>query len=155
TLVHNATELDHIRTDLAGAYCLANDIDMSSVANFVPIGNLDTPFTGTLDGNSHAISNLKIGTSATFQGLFGVLVGGTVKDLNLVNVTVSGPAQPDPEFTSEVGGLVGELGFEGVTATIARVSVSGNVSCAIDQCIVGGVAGYVGTSILSDLASSA
>src|SRR5436305_7940404 len=60
TPVHNAAELDGMRDNLAGVYCLANDVDMSSVANFTPIGDDDTPFTGHLLGNNHVIRNLTI-----------------------------------------------------------------------------------------------
>ena len=39
---------------------LAADIDLSTVDNWTPIGNLDYRFNGTFNGNNHTISNMKI-----------------------------------------------------------------------------------------------
>lgn len=71
---------------------LANDIDMSAVKNFLPIGTSKTAFNGEFDGNGKTISNLTIDAVAyNFQGLFGaVYTAGAVKNLTLANVDLSG-----------------------------------------------------------------
>ena len=49
-----------------------------------------TPFTGTLDGQGHAIRNLTITDELgqDFLGLFGYTIGATIRNLELVNLTI-------------------------------------------------------------------
>ncbi|MBQ9598444.1 MAG: hypothetical protein IJR33_01360, partial [Clostridia bacterium] len=68
-------------------YCakMMADVDISYISNWTPIAQ-SYGYTGTFDGNMHTISGLRINTSTTANlGLFGVINGGTVK-----NVAVSG-----------------------------------------------------------------
>ena len=58
--ITNATQLNEIRNDLSAHYVLHNDIDMSSISNWIPIGDADAKFSGTIDGNNYTIENLKI-----------------------------------------------------------------------------------------------
>lgn len=117
-LVTNAQQLDEMRNNLSAHYKLANTIDMSSVSNFTPIGNVATPFKGTFtcDTNSdgtpkHVIKNLKItvgeehkdlttvpewqayykkdGTSGWEAGLFGKAVNATFKNIVLLDVNIT------------------------------------------------------------------
>lgn len=69
---------------------LANDIDMSEIESFEPIGNgrATASFQGIFDGQGHVIDNLKVSVTAEdridnilFCGLFGTLVNATVKNL--------------------------------------------------------------------------
>jgi hypothetical protein len=150
--IHNATELNNIRNNLAGIYCLANDIDLSSIVNFVPIGDDETRFTGQLLGNKHAIRNLKINASAfTFSvGLFGVTDGATVQDLDLINANVTSSS----EVTDSVA--IGAIAGAVTNSTIARVTVSGRVTCQTGECLAGGIVGNAfGIDTLVDLRSSA
>ncbi len=63
---------------------LAGDINMGLVSNYAPIGiDTTTCFSGTFDGQGHVIDNLKVNTTAQNAGLFGCIVGGTVKNLVL------------------------------------------------------------------------
>lgn len=80
---------------------LIKDIDLSNISNWTPIGgNQGTPtdgtsaltklFKGTLDGQNHVISGMKITASANstqFTGLFNHL-GGTVKNLGMTNANI-------------------------------------------------------------------
>ena len=110
--------------DLADAYALANDIDASGTAGwndddgaqgFAPIGAvLAAPFIGSLDGQGFAIGGLFIDRQfETGVGLF-AHVSGSVQNLDLTGVDVSGGQQ--------TGGFAGLN--EGV---ITQVSVSGAV----------------------------
>ncbi len=49
---------NHEDYQLNGHYQLMNEIDMSSFANWTPIGTRLGRFSGTFDGNGHTISNL-------------------------------------------------------------------------------------------------
>lgn len=72
---------------------LANDIDMTDVTGFVPIGKGNFAFQGNFDGQGHVIDNLKMtldndyyykdgSTQKALIGLFGCIAqNGTVKNL--------------------------------------------------------------------------
>lgn len=146
--VRTPGDLNNVRNDLAGHYCLANDIDMSAVENFAPIGTSGNAFTGTLDGRGHTIRNLSIASSDKDIGLFGVVSAvdalAKISNLTLQNIRVSGLAAP-----STIGALVGEMD----SGIVIGIHVSGSVSCS--QCSeVGGLIGFNGTAkILQSSAS--
>lgn len=78
---------------------LTEDLNLDSIANWTPIGNVVNDFKGTFDGDEHTISNLKITGNETYQGLFGFNgKGGTIKNVSLVNANISG--------NNQVGGIV-------------------------------------------------
>ena len=74
---------------------LMNDIDLSGISYFPPIGKLYYPqgpelfFSGTFDGQGHIIYNLSIDKddAGAETGLFGRLQGATIQNLGIVNVT--------------------------------------------------------------------
>lgn len=82
--------------DYAGIYvALENDIDMSGISDFVPIGIWESGnyFCGVFDGKGHTIKNLTITTDIgnSNNGLFGTLAG-TVCNLNMENCYIKGSA---------------------------------------------------------------
>ncbi|WP_131913573.1 beta strand repeat-containing protein, partial [Celerinatantimonas diazotrophica] len=112
-LVNTLANLQAINTNLAGTYALSKDIDASATsswnsgAGFVPLGgdSNDTDassFTGSLDGQSHVISNLTIHHPSTNDiGLFGwVGTSGTIRNIGLEGGSISGK--------NGVGSLAGE-----------------------------------------------
>ena len=108
-------------------FVLDNDIDMSSVSNFVGIAN----FKGNFYGNGHVIKNLKISESSSGgdAGLFKSL-SGTVQDLGLENVTIT--TNNSYGYTPRqmsVGALVGEL-FNGKIENcyVSGGTISGNAT---------------------------
>ncbi|MGB7259074.1 MAG: hypothetical protein WBD48_13440 [Pseudolabrys sp.] len=138
-LIKTAAQLQAMKNNLAVSYCLANDIDLSSIANFVPVGDSVTSFTGNFFGNGHVISNLKINNSTTaFVGLFGSTRSGIIRDVNLVNVNVKGTAAG-----AFVGGLVAELFASAGVGRVEHVSVTGKVTCTDGNCVAGGAVGVV------------
>ena len=65
--------------------------DITLTDNWTPIGNDSNRYTGTFDGEGHTISGLQLSSIGSNNvGLFGYVDGGTVKNLNLTNVSVSG-----------------------------------------------------------------
>jgi len=117
--ISNATELQEVREDLDGDYVLIDDIDLSGIENFEPIGNVtDIPgfrtnrndehdaFTGTFDGDGHTISNLTIDRpNDDGVGLFGVVDGSALnEEVVIENVTLQ---NADVSGGSRVGSLVG------------------------------------------------
>ena len=55
---------------------------MGDQKNLIPIGDSVTPFTGTLDGKGHRIHSAYVSCKNKIAGLFGVISGGTVINLN-------------------------------------------------------------------------
>lgn len=111
---NNATEELNVR--------LMNDIDMSGVENFTPIGNVDTkPFTGTFDGQGYTIHALKVEQSENFAGLIGcVKAPATVKNLTLdAECSITGAAYC---------GIVGESIASGGNVTLTGLGNEGTVS---------------------------
>ena len=93
--IHTAEQLDAVREDMYGWYVLEEDIDLSALGHWQPIGQYEPDyeyadaewwvhaFKGRLDGNGHAIKGLRIeGESPFFQcGLFGALSNAQVHNL--------------------------------------------------------------------------
>ncbi len=119
------------------------DIDASTSSSwnsgkgFTPIGNGSVQFNGTYDGNGHTISGLYISLSAyEYVGMFGYIVQGTVKDLHLTGVNISG--------SSQVGGLVGYS----ETAMIDTCSVTGSIATSSSEYVGGLVGEATGSTII-------
>jgi hypothetical protein len=125
--ISDAQDLRGVSTN--GDYVLKDDIDMSGVSGFEPIGDRNdrtadrggSPFTGTFDGNGYTVSNLTIDRpDENYVGLFGAVGSeGKVENVGIENATVTGDGW--------TGGLVGFNGGE-VNRSYAGgdVSVSGN-----------------------------
>lgn len=144
-VLHNFSELELIGSDgtytLAKYYKLGANIDASPTqdpgynggAGWAPRGDLTTKFTGGLDGDGYSISNLYINRPETDNvGFFGAEDGnGLVKNLNLVNVDITG--------RDNVGALTGSrgVGSTGYRASM-YVTVEGVVNGANK---VGGIFG--------------
>jgi hypothetical protein len=107
---------------------LANDIDLSSVANWPFIGNaVSHPFSGVFDGQNHTISGLTfsaVNMSTAGAGLFGVLQSATIRNLT-VKTSAKGVSA-----TTCVAVLAGCIvdGTAGKPTTLDNVHASGQVT---------------------------
>ncbi|MBW6442786.1 hypothetical protein K0A97_03360, partial [Patescibacteria group bacterium] len=107
-----------------------------ATSGWFPIGNLSSPFKGTLDGQNYTISNLFINrSSGDYQGLFGYAGSGSeIKNLGLTK------GRWGQVFGSTiVGGLVG-YNYGSISNSYSLIPVSGSLS-------VGGLAGLNSGSI--------
>lgn len=91
-------------TDFSGKFFIMdNDISYGSSgsSNYTAIGTNGKPFAGTFDGKGKAISGILIynTTGITYQGLFGYINGGTVKNVTVANSQIGG--------NNYVAGIVG------------------------------------------------
>ena len=157
TPISDAAGLAAIGNDLAGEYELTADINLTG--EWVPIGNNDNPFTGTLDGKGHTISGLTYTVDKHWVGLFGA-VAGTVKNLAIVDANiygnehvgivagrVTGGGVIENVFTAgyvngrdHVGGIVGDAGDSDQTATVSNCLSAAYVLARDYQ--AGGIAGW-------------
>ena len=154
-----------VNENYLGDYCrdtyfkLANDIDLSNYSSnynsgkgWVPIGNFRNPFLGIFDGNGKVITNLYINSEDYYVGLFGVMGGGTVKNLGIESGYVKGHS-----YVGGIAGYGGKIencfnksvisatntfvgGIVGYGYTIKNCYNTGEISSA--DIYVGGVAGW-------------
>ena len=129
-----------------GSFVLMADIDCSSQI-WTPID-----FQGTLDGNGHAILNLKVngcgGTRADtydgnmvkydtyFSGFFNVLKNATVSNLKFLGTDIS-VETANPCFAGGIAGMM-----EGSTVTNCQIEGTIKVSTDAKSFGVGGIAGF-------------
>lgn len=106
------------------------------------------PFSGTFDGDGHTVSGIRIyksgsGWSDHFQGLFGYVTDGTVKNVTLADARITGK--------ENVGGIVGWLECDEGSPTIENCHVLSNVTIhavADESYFHGGIAGDSDGSVL-------
>ena len=143
---------------------LLNDIDMTDMPSWLPIGTQSKPFLGTFDGQGHTIKNIAIKTGKSYSGLFGSVSGATIQNFTLsgtltvsdgyqehgvvgyadastitnvhsnLNITAS-KANSD---TRHIGGIVGTLANN---STVTRCSYSGKLNDSGTD-TAGGIVGY-------------
>ena len=164
-LIQNSTDLQMFAELLnVGAYSdacfkLTQDIDMNGV-EYVPVKE----FKETLDGDGHVIKNLTISQSGTnMVGLISMLDGGTIKNLGIIDSTISGNKWvgafagktmnaviincfTDATVTganADIGGIVGMFNSSKMYNCYSFATVSGTGS-------VGGLVGSVNSSLNLD-----
>lgn len=124
-------------TALNAAACavLTTNIDLTG-ADWTPIGNASTIYTGTFDGQNHTISGMTLENAESYSGLFGN-VTGTVRDFTVTgSITITGD-----ETVSRVGGAVGSLGTASVGGTVSGVTSGVNITVSAGNDHIGGVVG--------------
>jgi len=105
-VINSAEEIAAIMADSSkwkNYYVLADNIDMSGIADQTPIGNYDVPFTGYFDGAGHKISGLDV-TSDSAAGLFGVVIGADIRNLTVDGKVTSTYAATDAESAKNATG---------------------------------------------------
>lgn len=142
------TDLQGISGALSGNYALGADIAASATSTwnsntgFLPLGNATTQFTGIFDGLGHTITGLAISRPGTdYVGLFGATGGATLRNVGLVNASVSG--------RSYVGGLVGQSGYKPASTVLSSAisnayTTGGTVtgSVIVQSYYTGGLVGW-------------
>ena len=138
-------DLNRVREILSANYELQNNIDFASCGasytsglGWEPIGilTIGSRFTGNFDGNDYIIKGLYIDRRVDYVGLFGYVDGGSIKDVGLVDVDISGKIG--------VGGLVGKFAGIGIENCFVSGIVNGERN----------VGGLVGESTSGELINS-
>jgi len=126
-------------TTIAGAtayssYKLAKSFDLDSLT-WTPIGSVEQPFKGVFDGDGHTIKGLFINTDLGYQGLFGYLLEGTVKNINILDGNITaGNVMINNDYN---GGIVGYNN----NGTIEGCTIAGTLTNTGNG--FGGIAGYM------------
>ena len=131
----NGTLTDGTAQNAAASAVLTTNIDLTG-ADWTPIGNASTIYTGTFDGQNHTISGMTLENAESYSGLFGN-VTGTVRDFTVAgSITITGD-----ETVSRVGGAVGSLGTASVGGTVSGVTSGVNITVSAGNDHIGGVVG--------------
>lgn len=152
TYIATKEELSAVRENPAGQYVLTQDIVFTpddfeeggafynDGAGWEPIGTRDVPFTGTFDGNGHAIQGLTVTAASdqnhTYAGLFGY-VSGTVQDIGRLTGTVM--AENGGSFDAYAGGVAGLL--DGGTVSGCHSDMTVTARSLDGKAYAGGVTG--------------
>jgi len=146
-IIYTLNGLNQVRNNMSAHYRLGADIDASPAAEWnggkgwEPIGYYNSIldyryFTGTFDGRGFVISGLCIKRSDCDNvGLFGVIDGAVIKNLELINVDITSGGQ-------YVGGAVGRV--DGRNSTVEDVHVTGSINTARPGTLAGDTGGVAG-----------
>ena len=122
------------QTDACAILC--DNIDLSGIETWTPIGSESTPYTGTFDGQGYTISGMTIENAESYSGLFGN-VTGTVKNFTVTgSITITGD-----ETVARVGGAVGSLGTASAGGTVSGVTSGVDITVSAGNDHIGGVVG--------------
>jgi hypothetical protein len=143
--ISTAEDLAAMQNDLAGAYILKADIDLSTYGEWNPIGGppMGNQFTGVfINPDGFIISRLRISSSASFSdeqtigfyaGLFGSLLEAYVDGILLENVYID-VSDFSGLLSSSAGGIAGSVS----KSVVSNCVVSGYI---IAQYFAGGIVG--------------
>ncbi|HUJ79237.1 MAG TPA: hypothetical protein VLY45_02850, partial [Nitrospiria bacterium] len=149
-IIHTATDLQGVSSNMAARYVLDADIDLGGIADFTPIGmsgsgsaNADPiPFTGALDGAGHTITGLAQVSANRSAGLFGLIgSGASIMNLRLQNARLTwnysgGTAAAGNPIPGMMGILAGRN-----YGTIENVTVNGTIVSTAAGSACGGIVG--------------
>ena len=125
-IINNEEQLRMMQVYLDSDYKLGADITLTDY--WVPIGNEDNPFYGSLDGDGHTIYNLTVPSGYKYGGLFGYVKETNFETNNFKNLRI---VNADIRGSTSAGALIGTItAQEGyswdkpqVTTQIANVHV--------------------------------
>ena len=120
TVVHNAQEFVNAMTDLDAKVILMDDIDLSELSSYTPIGNMSNPFTGSFNGNGYTISNLNLTVTDANSpiGLFGAIENADIRNVRIENATLQ-------DAMVLAAGILSGYAW---SSTIDNVSVDGTIN---------------------------
>lgn len=140
--IYTAEDLNNIRNNLSGKYILMNDIDLSVYENWEPIGTLEEPFTGELDGNEYLILNLTINVKTSedcYLGLFAYTQNAKISRVRIVNAKITA----EYISNSQAKAMVGILSGYDFRLTGTNLLASGNVCVSgFETSYAGGLFGF-------------
>ena len=141
-----------------GEVVLLNNIDMSDVTSWTPIGNAAITyngyttvsvasgyaFTGKFNGNGYSITNLTMKNASATKpcGLFGLLSGATVKNVNLGTPSDNSSIYVKTTARNNVGAICGISSNSYIEncKNYAPITIGGTSSSTMFS--IGGITGY-------------
>lgn len=131
-----------------GVVVLLNDIDASSIREWIPAGTKESPFKGTFDGRDHSIYNIGWTADASKYediGIIGYAEGAKIKNLKVGAegdvFTVSGNCA-----LVDFGGVAGHMEGGAVSYCTSNARIEYKASAAGGDVCVAGICGRLMTS---------
>ena len=151
-----------------GNFKLMRDLDLAG-EEWVPLGDISSPFSGMFDGNGHTISNFIVSASTSSAGLFGAN-SGTIKNLCVTEASITNGSTYASLFVGYNKGLIsycsasGNIDYSspymgGITAyqkdgSITYSSSAGTINNSNEKIsAVGGLVGYLTSTSSTTFAS--
>lgn len=126
---------ENVAKHLDAHYVLGADLNLGDLNDLQPIGNTTAPFTGTLDGKNHKIHSADISSSSNC-GLFGVVSGGSLKNINFSDSRLKAGRDG-------LGSFAGQIKMGTVVENCHAI----NISCTTEiYGYVGGIVGIVSSA---------
>jgi hypothetical protein len=124
-----------------GDFVLQNDLDFTNVEFITPF---TSAFTGSFDGQGFTISNITITESRLYNGVFGYISSGTLKDFTLDNIQIGTVEKPVSTSSSTKTGIV--AGYQASSlSTIDNVTIkNSNIYLSTSSSLYAYVGGVVG-----------
>ncbi len=161
-----ADEVQAVKDNPTSVFKVGSDIDLSSIANFIPIGGCsgdytcgngaDDPFTGSFDGDGYCIQSLNIDTDKNRVGFFGyVETNAVITNIKFQNASIK--VEKSGSDLREIGGVVGRVydSSRSSNISIAGIDFHGNIQATQNGNFrtrnIGGLLGYVGYADISNL----
>ena len=163
--IYNLDDYNLIKKYKTAAFIFMNDIDFSGVSDYMPIGDFNAPFCGTLLGNGKLIKNLVIDNSdadadeGSFTGLIGMHSNGLIASLTLdssccikgnsnvggfAGAVISGSIE-DCINNATIEGENGIGGIVGVCMTISIKNCINNGELIIEEDYQSNIGGIIGS----------
>ena len=159
-IISTKSDLNDARYLPTSYFSVANDIVFTesdfaesgdfynSGEGFIPIGTVDTPFSGVFDGNGYAVEGLYqniSNASGVLAGLFGYIDSAAVRNLGLEGSSISADCSAGYSY---VGGIVGHaIGSSTITGCYNTGDISSSGS---PYCNVGGIAGKADSNTIEN-----
>jgi hypothetical protein len=155
--ISNCTDLQNMNNALSANYFLMNDINCTDSMSWIDYpyagcvgfcgigttGGGATPFSGIFDGQGHTISNIYIANSLhNNAGLFNYISNAIIKNVNIINLTVSNSAGGVVAVGSLVGYAKTTTGQEN---HIDNVNMTTTMMTTANIDSMGGMIGYAYT----------
>ena len=94
------------------------EYDSSIENNYTAIGTDSNPFEGIFDGNGYTVSGINIQSNESYQGLFGMIIIGEVRNLTVKGADIRG--------NNNVGAIAGKCEGSLENCLVIETTVSGN-----------------------------
>ena len=159
--------LDGVAQNTAAHAKLTADLQLDGKNHtWASIGTESNPYTGTMDGQNHHISDFYLQTSESYQGLFGACENATIQNMtvdgtleiqegndsfgligiaksgNISNVTSNLIITETDKAVDHVGGIVGSAVPNENGVTIVNCTFGGSISIHTNKGCFGCIVGY-------------
>ena len=140
-VIYDAYQLNNVRNNLNAYYKLGANINLSQFSNWIPIGSIDVPFTGELDGAGFNISGLTIVSSDCLDiGLFGYCSKSAIlNNINISDVDINTVLKPSERI--RVGTIAGtNLGYTNSCSATGEIDIKIETTSYLE---IGGISGRI------------